>query len=199
MNLSFVTSFTIGGLLLLSIIALNNTLMLHSMETTVDVMTEYKHDAMFDMITQDFSRIGYGFPTGTQTIGIKQFEDDRITFTADVLDNGVHDITWKFEGIDASTTKNPNDKILVRTGTFGSGSPSDTEMTYYVIDFKLTGYRDVYGKQETSNAGEVKSVLVQIVYESEDVPSNMSNSSQSDYQRKYWRKLIVPKNLQYAK
>lgn len=196
MNLGIVTSFTIGSLILLSILALNMNMMLHSAESTVEVMTEYQHDAMFEMITHDFSRIGYGFPSGSETVEIKELNEHKIKFTADVLENGVHTITWEFTNSDASETSNPHDKVLKRTGTMGSGTPSDLESRYYVIDFQITAYKDTYGEQETTMPGQVQSLLVEIAYEPQ-MPSNMRNSGMDTYQRKYWRKLIVPKNLQF--
>jgi hypothetical protein len=170
-------------------------LMLHSAESTVEVMTEYQHDAMFEMITHDVSRIGYGFPSGSETIEIKELKDNKIEFTADVLDNGVHTITWDFTDNYASETPNPHDKVLKRIGTMGSGTPSDLESKYYVIDFNITGFRDMYGHTETTNPGQVQSLLIEITYEPQ-MPSNMRNNGMEKYQRKYWRKLIVPKNLQ---
>jgi hypothetical protein len=196
MNISFVTSFTIGTLVLLSVLALNRNLLLHSAESTVEVMTEYKHDELFDMITHDLSRLGYGFPAGGERVEIDQLDDEKIVFSADVLENGVQTITWEFLGTDADNTENPHDKILVRTGTMGTGTPSNLQTTYSVIDFELTYYRDTIGETETSIPGQVRSILVEVTYESE-LPSNMTTAGEDEYQRKYWRKLIVPKNLQY--
>jgi hypothetical protein len=196
MNIGIVTSFTIGSLILLSILTLNMNMMLHSAESTVEVMTEYQHDAMFEMITHDISRIGYGFPTGSESVEIKEFNDHKIKFAADVLENGVHTITWEFTDTEASETLNPHDKVLKRIGTMGSGTPADLESRYHVIDFKITAFRDTYGKVKTSTPGQIQSLLVEITYEPQ-MPSNMRNNGMNTYQRKYWRKLIVPKNLQF--
>lgn len=194
MNVSIVTSFSIGGLILLSILVLNRNMMLHSAESTIELMNQYQNEELFDMLTHDLSRIGYGFPTGANTVEIKQLEEDKIRFTADVLENGVHEITWELTDYSAAATPNPHDKILRRYGTMGSGTPPDLETDYHVVDFKITGYKDSYGEEETTSPGQVKSLRVLIAYESE-IPSNLQNTRQDDYERKYWSKLIVPKNL----
>lgn len=196
MNISIVTTFTIGTLFLLSILALNRNMMIYSAESTVELMSQYQHEELFDMITHDLSRIGYGFPTGSNTVEIKQLEDDEITFTADVLENGVNEINWNFTGNAASATKNPHDKVLRRTGTMGSGTPSNQQRDYYVVDFKITAYSDTYGQVETTIPDQVESLMVEIAYESA-FPTNMRYKGQEEYERKYWRKLIVPKNLQF--
>lgn len=196
MNISIVTTFSIGGLIILSILTLNRNMMLHSAESTVELMSQYRQEELIDMITHDLSRIGYGFPTGGDEVEIKQLEDEKIRFTADVLENGVHGITWELTEFSATNTQNPNDKILRRTGTMGSGTPSDLETDYNVIDFKIIGYRDIFGEEETTSPGEVQSLRVIIAYESE-IPSNIQNIRLEDYETKYWSKLIVPKNLQF--
>ncbi len=196
MNVSIVTSFTIGGLLLISILTLNNNMALHSAETTIEIVNQYRHDELFDMVTHDLSRIGYGFPSGGATVEIKQLMDHKIQFTADILEDGVKEVTWNLTANAATQTPNPNDKILKRTGAMGSGTPANMETDYFVIDFKITGYKDMYGDEETASPGEVQSILVEIIYESE-IPSDLRSAGQDRYQRRYWRKLIVPKNLQY--
>ncbi len=198
MNLSLITSFTVGGLVLLSILALNRNMMLHSAESTVQLTNQYHHDELFRLISHDLSRIGYGFPTGGKKLEIQQFKDDMIKFSSDVTDEGVDEVLWIFTGNPATQTPNPNDKVLRRRGSIGSGTPGNLETDFFIVDFKLTGYEDTQGIQETTVKGQIKSILVEIVYES-PVPVNMGNNQQNNYDRKYWRKLIVPKNLQFQR
>jgi len=196
MNISLITSFTIGGLVLLSIFTLNRNMMLHSAESTVQLTNQYQHDELFRLISHDLSRIGYGFSSGGNNVEIQQFKDDMIKFRADVMDEGLAEVLWQFPGNPVPQTPNPNDKRLFRRGSVGSGTTGNLKTDFNVLDFKLTGYRDSAGTDETTDKDEIKSILVEIIYES-PVPTNSRSANNDEYDRKYWRKLIVPKNLQF--
>ena len=196
MNLSLITSFAVGGLVLLSILTLNRNMMLHSAETTVHLTNQYQHDELFRLISHDLSRIGYSSNPAVQEAKIQQFRDDMIKFRADVMDEGVAEVLWQFPGAPVPQTPNPNDKRLFRRGSVGSGTLNSLKSDFSVIDFKLTGFRDTEGNIETSDKDQIKSILIEIVYEA-PVPTNSRYASQDDYDRKYWRKLVVPKNLQF--
>jgi len=196
MNLSLITSFAVGGLVLLSILTLNRNMMLHSAESTVHLTNQYQHDELFRLISHDLSRIGYSSNPAVQKAKIQQFRDDMIKFRADVMDEGVAEVLWQFPGAPVPQTPNPNDKRLFRRGSVGSGTLGSLETDFSVIDFKLTAYRDADGNIETTEEDQIKSILVEIIYEA-PVPINSSHDTQDNYDRKYWRKLIVPKNLQF--
>ena len=195
MNLSLITSFAVGGLVLLSILTLNRNMMLHSAETTVHLTNQYQHDEMFRLISHDISRIGYS-PNPAQATEIEEFGNDKIEFKADVMDEGIAEVKWKLFDTPVTQTPNPNDKLLRRIGSVGSGTLNSLQTDFSVIDFNLTGFRDTEGKIETSDKDQIKSILIEIVYEA-PVPTNSRYASQDDYDRKYWRKFIVPKNLQF--
>jgi len=197
MNISLITSFAIGGLVLLSILALNRNMMLHSADSTVEIVNQYKSDELFELITHDLSRIGYGFPAPGDEVKIQQFKDDMIKFRADVLDDGVDEVLWQFPGSPVPQTPNPDDKRLMRRGSVGSGTPGNLENDFNVIDFKLTGYRDTNGTDETTDKDQIRSILVEIVYDSPN-PASLHSGNQPEYHRRHWRKLIVPKNLQFS-
>lgn len=196
MNLSLITSFAVGGLVLLSILTLNRNMMIHSAESTVHLTNQYQHDELFRLISHDLSRIGYSSNPALEDAKIQQFRDDMIKFRADVMDEGVAEVLWQFPGAPVPQTPNPNDKRLFRRGSVGSGTLNSLETEFSVIDFKLTAYRDTEGNIETTVEDQIKSILVEIVYEA-PVPTNSRNGTHDDYDRKYWRKLIVPKNLQF--
>lgn len=195
MNLSLITSFAVGGLVLLSILTLNRNMMLHSAETTVHLTNQYQHDELFRLISHDLSRIGYSPNPANEPI-IEEFGNDNVKFKADVMDEGMAVVEWKLFNTAVLQTPNPNDKRLMRRGSVGSGTLNSLESDFSVIDFKLTGFRDTDGNIETSDKDQIKSILVEIIYEA-PVPINSSHATQDDYDRKYWRKLIVPKNLQF--
>lgn len=196
MNISLVTGFVVGGLFLLSIMALNRNMMLHSAESTVHIVNQYQSDVLFHQLEHDLSRIGYGFPNGSQPVGIQQITDKMIKFRSDVTDEGVDEVLWIFTGNPANQTPNPNDKILRRTGSVGAGTEGNHQIQYAIIDFKLTAYRDTEGMEEAITTDQVRSILVEIAYESPS-PVKLRNQQNDEYSRAYWRKLIVPKNLQF--
>jgi hypothetical protein len=188
MNISLVTSFVVGGLLLLSMLTLNNMVMLESSKSTIDMSNKVYVDNLREIITNDLNRIGYG-----NNAKINSISDEKIVFTADVFGNGLQEITWEFkDDSEVLSTTNQNDYILLRKGPIDA-SNSIEEIEYRVVDFKITAFKDKEGKMQTYDKSEVKSVKIELIYES---PEPLGRGS-GTYYRSVWRKHFVPNNIQF--
>lgn len=188
MNLSMITSFAVGGLLLLSILTLNNMVMIESSKTTVDISNKVYVDNLREVITNDLNRIGFGFNASVNSVS-----ENRIVFEADIFGNGMTEITWEFEDDNAvNTTSNPNDYVLKRIGPVDVSNSSET-MTFRVVDFKITAYKDRNGQELAADESELKSVRVELIYES---PEPLGRGD-GKYYRSVWRKHFVPNNIQF--
>lgn len=190
MRLGITTSFIIGGLLLVSMLYLNNQVFQNSYEITLNSTDKNRLETVRQIITQDFSRIGFG-----NSSQINMFNPPhRINFSADVYGQGTSTVLWHFqENVQVKETSNPDDRVLKRNGPVddtGGSKPTD----FYVVDFELTGYSDVQGTNETTDEDEVKSLRIKIISESPEPIT--TGSGDPYYPRTIWEKLIVPSNLQ---
>lgn len=188
MNMGIVTSFLVGGLLLLAMLQFNNQVMQNASQTTLDVNDKKHIETMRRIITQDVSRIGFGKNSKINAFNPPHF----INFKADIYGNGTKMVKWQFkENKKVKDTSNPDDRVLMRVGPI-SESNGNKPTRYNVVDFSITGYSDIYGNHETTDKKEVKSLLIEIVYESPE-----SISEDNYYPRTVWQKHIVPNNLQF--
>lgn len=192
MNAGIVTSFIVGGLLLISMLTLNNTVMLESSKTTIDISNKAYVDNLKDVITHDFNRIGFG--DGAKIVNF--LPPDKIILQSDIFGNGTKQLIWQFkDNTPVNDTSNPNDRVLMRIGPVDSTNTTKNTK-YSVVDFKMTAYKDKEGMQETSDRSEIKSILVEVVYESPEAIGNNHNG-QGNYYRSVWKKLFVPNNIQF--
>ncbi len=191
MNVGIITSFAIGGLLMISILAFNGRVLNESAENTISVSTQIMLNEIIELVNNDFNRIGFG--TGTSD-PFNKIEADDIIFEADVFDGdsyGVTNIRWELDKTtQATSTKNPNDFYLKRTGPI-------TGSTYGVTQFPVVHFSVVYKTANdaiTTNTATVKKVSVEIVIESPE-PYGKSSDGEDLYQRTVWKRTFVPNNI----
>lgn len=191
MNIGITTSFIVGGLLLLTVLQFNNQLIQNSTETTLNINDKNHVETLRKVITQDFKSIGFG-----KNSKIKSFNPPHfINFSADVYGEGTSEVIWHFkENVKVNDTSNPDDRILQRNGPIdATGGSKPTK--FRAVSFSITGYKDIQGTQVTTDKDEIRSLTVEVVYES---PETLSVGSGQDYYSKsIWRKHFVPGNLQF--
>lgn len=191
MNLSIITSFVVGGLLLLSILHMNFTVSNDSMQTTVQMVSKNRLQAVTQTLTADLQRMGFGVPPGDPVINSMSAE--KISFQAN-LDGTERTIIWEFRNTSHYTAStNPNDYELVRTGPISAGSVQS--ITYPVVSFKLT-YYDIQDN-ETNSPADVDYIKASVVVESPDAVSNVQGVQ--TYGRSFWQQTIVPPSLHIRK
>lgn len=192
MNLGMTTSFIIGGLLLLSILHMTFTVQSNSMQTTLQSISKKQVQTISQVITADFKRMGYGVNQSQPVEDvIHSISSDKISFEADIDDNGITEtITWEFTNTKYTSSANPNDYKLIRTGPVSPTSGS-VETTYPATSFDFT-YYNIEGNV-TTNRSEVDRIKIEVVCES---PQKIAVTNGDDiFGRSFWQRTIVPPSV----
>lgn len=209
MNLGLTTSFIIGGILLLSILAMNMSVKNSSIQLTQRQINQQKLSSISDMISSDIQKMGADRQTKTDEI-LLEATDNRIKFKSNINNQGdVETVSWEFEkvsGKEVTSTKNPNDYELVRTVRDADTGNliEETPIRLGVIEFQIS-YFDHYGAEvgiddmstplSSSDMEKVKQLYIKINLES---PEKLYNSpgSNGDYMLSVWEKRFSPPNLE---
>lgn len=199
MNAGIVTSFIVGGLLLIAILTLNVRMSEFTSNSTMDMVTKGKMETITAILSNDFEKIAQDLPGSVQPF--VTMESDRIKFRADTYfdDNRPFSmITWDFktnQGYSAST--NPNDFLLTRDDNL-PGTAGNNDQEFVVTHFEIS-YLDKNGDPVSglpANQGLIRQIYVQIICESEE-PVTQKNNGEDVYSRVMWSKTFYPENLQF--
>lgn len=163
----------------MAILSLNLQVSQSSSTSTMDQITKTNLDNVAQVVTNDFTKIGYNATAPMITAA----GPHTITFQSDINNDGTVDvITWTLTATGVASTDNPNDFVLQRTvGT------DVTNITSGVTKFDLTYYDQ--NQQVTTVLTDIKSVKVEMECQSA-VPI------ENEYITTSWHKLYVPWNLQ---
>ncbi len=179
MNMGLITSFIVGGMLLLSMLALSSTVSQNAANTTLNLIAKSNVSTITEIVQNDFRRIGFGV-SGT---AITAMNANSITFQSTFNTASVSTVRWMFDVTGSvMTTQNPNDRPLRRTV---NGAVSDISLV--VTDFTLT-YFDAAGNV-TAVPANVRSIRVRITCGSADAYADY-------YGIGHWEGVITPRALQ---
>lgn len=179
MNLSLISSFIIGAILLLSLLKVNMNLAENSMDSMNDHIAKVNMNSVAKVINHDFRKIGYGIPTTS----LQEAMATKISFEGDLDDDGVVDqVSWEYDAAQEVTeTTNPNDYILTRTVN-GTSTP----IKFGVVKFRLT-YYDAQN-QVTSILDDIRRIEIQMLCES-------ASPIDGKYMKAGWEKKFIPLNI----
>lgn len=215
MNLGLVTSFIIGGMLMLSIIVMNINLSTSSADLTLTQVNKQHVQTITDMMTYDIPKIGfaqngkvskYNDPsTGTSFKLIELADNDRIVFNSDIDNDGeIDEITWELTDekvYDSQPELNQSIYKLVRKQNAPSYSEITTDITSGVTKFVIN-YYDEYGadKSDTlstpvADPSVIKQIDIELVIQSKE-KIRYSVGSDGRYVTSAWEKRYTPRNLQ---
>ena len=196
MNFGLFTSITIGGLLLLTIFALQERYMQNSIDLTMDETTMQDVHTLQEIINYDFKKIGYD-RTRKINSAITLADSNRIDFKANLDNTGpVENVEWNFSNDQVLSSENPFDHVLTRDEngvktTFNSAVVVKFHITYYQkgsdtpMAFPITG----------SSLNEIRRIKVELICESM-VPSIGDNANQKPhYIPSTWQEVFTPLNL----
>ncbi|MGB0346728.1 MAG: hypothetical protein ACPGGA_04535 [Balneolaceae bacterium] len=190
MNAGLAITFVIGGLFLITILAFNTQVMNQSQELTLSSINQNALDNLVDVLDNDFNKIGFNAGTA---VPFTTITDQNIIFQGDVYDTdtyGSTNIRWYFDKNDAvSSTSNPNDYYLKRTGPIGNASYGTIE--FPVVYFDMNYY--TANGTVTSDKASVKKVEVEVIIETGE-PYTV-NSDNVEYPRLVWKRIFVPNNI----
>ncbi len=179
MNFSLISSFVIGSILVLSLVHVNMNLFKSSMESMSDHVSKVNIDAVANVITHDFVKIGYGVAGNS----LQEATATKLVYQSDLDDDGVvEEVKWEFDKAQmVNETTNPNDYLLTRTINGVS-----TPIKLGVVNFSLSYYDKL--NNPTSILSEVRKVNIEILCESLDPIGDK-------YMKAAWEKSFMPLSI----
>jgi len=176
----------VAGILILMTIALTGSVSESTTQQMLDVTTQQALTTLKSMIEYDFRKMGFEAAPGT---AITSMNTDSITFWAGIDTNndnivdGVNTIAYQLSDTSAaSSTPNPDDRILYRT----VGAAAPVAVALGVLSFDLQYFND--GGNVTANPIDVKTIRVSLTVQS-TIPYD------DTYSEAAWEKRISPRNL----
>jgi len=175
-------SFLIGGMILLSILALNAEIMETASLNNMGTNSQENVTTIVSILEYDFRKMGYGVPDGTDAISA--MTDSTVTFLADIDDdNNVDTVAYSLSATSAlSDTENPNDRYLYR-----SVNGTSFDVAIGIRSWNIE-YYDNSGTI-TATAANVRSIRISFTVET---PFRFDET----YGSAYWVGRFTPKNLQ---
>ncbi len=179
MNLTLVSTFIIGTMMLLAIVQLNLSIAKNSMDSMSDQHAKLQVDAIAGLISYDFRKIGYSVAEDK----LIEATPTKLTFRADLEDNGAVDtVIWEIHaGTEVTETDNPNDFLVTRTV-----NGNETEIKLGVVLFEFTYYDALLNP--TFSIEDIERIRVKVVTES-------TQPIAGKYMSAAWEKLFSPANL----
>lgn len=215
MNLGLITSFIIGGMLMLSIIAMNLNLSTSSADLTLTQINKQHVQTITDMLTYDIPKIGFAqngkvskyndTSTGSAFDLIEVADNDRLVFNSDIDNDGeIDEITWELTDekvYDSQPDLNQNVYKLVRKQNAPSYSEITTEITSGVTAFKINYYQQ-YGDDKSDTLSTpvadptvIRQIDIELVIQSKE-KIRYSVGSDGRFVTSAWEKRFTPRNLQ---
>ena len=198
MNIGIVTSYVIGGFMLVSILAFNMSLNTTSQETTISTINQEKRNDIVQLLSCDFNGLGYSDDIFNND-PIQVSKSDEVEFRTspacvDGGDNTSGELVTLYADSDdlAESTTNPNDFYLYREDKNGT-------LRFLVTHFELKYYRKniVSGDwDEVSNPASLMSqreikIRVEAMIESEE-PIRINPEGIHIYHRTAWTREFIP-------
>lgn len=206
MNMGLVTSYVIGGILLIGILALNMSMSNSSTELTLTQTTREKAVGVQEMITHDIQKMGFNRNSKTSPVFVEA-DNQKIAFRSNIdnsTDNSVELITWEFTST-AVGNGNPNAYVLKRTvEDIDTGSIiSETPIRLGVTNFNIK-YLDEYGQPvsnhmatpvASSDLSTIRQLYITLELQS---TAKVYNNAGDDgrFVRTIWEKRFSPPNLE---
>jgi len=200
MNLGYVISTIIAGLVLLSLIALNSRIVRGSGEQTLYTMAKIESDMIVDYVKEDMRSMGYGIDITAITIA----DPNRIQFL--VHFEGQPDrrvIDWFFDNTGPSADRNTNTRPLYRRAVSGVADPGfdPSGITVQSVGSGVVHYQLVYlnsRREEIEDPGVpispsdleyICQIRLELIVES------LESYDIERFERSFWSGEVTPFNL----
>lgn len=208
MNIGIMTSYVVGGLMLLSILALNLQVFHTTSTATMDATTKNSLDLASDLLTNDFQKVGNYF--GPDHEVFVTIHDDVFSFRSGVYEDPSGNwrpnntrITWNGNSSEpVLNSENPNDfylkRIAQRIGSGGSVLETNTTkipVTYFKVEYYNSEDNLVPSSASNIEKGLIRYIKVKIVCES-PAPLKINPDAPDFYSPIIWQKTFYPENLQ---
>lgn len=208
MSPGLITSFVIGGMLMLSIIMMNLRISGSSQELTLTLITREHVSNVADMLNDDIPNMGYDVDGPSNPI-VTIAEDEKIQFYRNVyndIDRDPELITWELLDEEVSGTENSGHRVLVRIEQdAATGVEKKTEIRTGVTVFRLR-YLDRHGNDKddanavmqtpvpASERSDIKQIYLELEMQSAE-PVHGGSGAEGRYIRSVYEKRYSPGNL----
>ncbi|NGP87825.1 hypothetical protein [Fodinibius halophilus] len=206
MNFGLITSYVVGGIILIGILSMTLSVSNNSTEMTLTSVTREKASGIVEIIEHDIQKIGYNRTEKTDPI-IVAADSNLIQFRSNIdnsTDNSVELVTWHFTTTSITSSKNPNDYILMRSvKNLSTGTIENTPIKLGVTNFNIK-YLDEYGEPVSnhmstpvtgSDLEEIRQLYIQLIVESKSKVYKF-NKDDGRYVTSIWEKRFSPGNLE---
>ncbi|MFD2532490.1 hypothetical protein [Gracilimonas halophila] len=192
MHYSLITTFLIGGLMLLSLLAFNISLSTTTQETTLSAINQFSSDDIAQVLSNDFKRIGFNDDNEDQTFEepvLATSDDTEIEFTINTTGSTIR---WYADSTSSvPSTTNPDDFYLYREedGTITSYFP----VVFFEIKYL---FYDNASRQwiETPDPENAKRFEVEFMLESGE-SIRQKEITGAEYHRTAWKRTFTPHNI----
>ncbi|WP_138430337.1 hypothetical protein [Fodinibius saliphilus] len=206
MNFGLITSYVVGGIILIGILSMTLSVSNSSTEITLTSVTREKASGIVEVLEHDIQKMGYNRTNKTDPI-IVTADSNFIQFRSNIdnsTDGSVELITWHFTTTAVTNTKNPNDYILLRSvENLSTGSIEKTPIKLGVTNFNIK-YLDEYGEPvsnhmstpvATNDLENIRQLYIQLIVES-NAKVYKFNKDDGRYVASIWEKRFSPGNLE---
>jgi|AntRauTorcE11897_2_1112592.scaffolds.fasta_scaffold00274_18 hypothetical protein len=192
MQPGLITSFTIGGMLLISLLAFNVNMSSTTQQTTLTTINQLNVDNIAQVLEMDFKRIGFNDVNESETFEKPVLSSSDSVHIEFIINDSNDTIEWYADPGDLVTnTTNPDDYYLYReeNGVVTSFFP----VVYF--DIKYLVYSDVTRSwTETANPENAKRFIVEFVLESGET-IRQKNNVDATYHLTAWKRTYTPNNI----
>ena len=214
MNLPLVTSYIVGGVLLLSIVMVNINISNSGAELTMTKITRSNLENVTAMLDDDIPNMGYDLLQPPDTI-ITVAQSNRIQFFRNLCRDPQRDaafvncsdperITWEFySGLNPGTSKNSDHGTLIRVVEEVGEAPDTTWIRSGVTRFNIRYYDD-HGRALNQNIpqpiassqfDDIEQLYIELEVQSDErIPGRFYSDPR--YVRAVWEKRFSPRNLE---
>lgn len=185
MNAGIVTSFVVGGILLLAILAMNLNISRSSSGLTMRQITQQNVNTVSDFINYDFPKIGYK-QLGKISPAISTATANSIVFESDLNNDGtIEQISWVFD------TSGPTPHL------YRTVAGDQTDINVGVTRFELSYLDDDRDPLTTPvlNPSDIRYIKVNLVVSSKEKLGGVGPGD-GEYLKSPWERTFSPKNLQ---
>lgn len=172
--LDLLSSFLIGGIILLALLGLNMQFTSKYQELKLAEITQSVSSNIGQILEHDFKKIGYGNQVDTSIVSIS---NNSITFKGDIDNNGTVEV------ISYSVISNDEKKFIKRTINYNENKSWIQPIHKFQI-FGLSKNMDT-----TFNINNISSLLVNVEYARTDYYLDTLSIGVQ------WRRMFYPKNL----
>lgn len=179
---------------MIMILVLNIRMGQHSSELTLHNMSQISMESVYDVIENDFKKIGYDSIAIADPILLA--DSNRIEFQSNLYDDAMgtwRTVTWEVTDLVPDNTKNPDHRILRRVV-----DGDETEITLGVNRFRLNYYTETsLTPMSFPIAGSDLANIsrIEVIIETQPREGMPRQGGGTYFPTSTWRKMLVPANI----